>query len=509
MPRPATSYDIVVPTVGRPSLARLLRALAAGTGPRPGRLVLVDDRRSPAGPLLPDGPPPALAGLVAVVRTGGRGPAAARNAGWRAAAAPWIAFLDDDVVPAPDWPGRLAADLAGLAPDVAGSQGRIVVPLPAGRRPTDWERNVAGLERAVWATADLAYRREALAPAGGFDERFPRAYREDADLGLRLVGAGWRIVPGTRVVEHPPGPASRWVSVRAQRGNADDALFRALHGRGWRQRAGIPAGRRSRHLAVTALAVTAAGATVAGRPRLAAAAAAGWAAGTAELAWARIAPGPRTAAEVATMVATSAAIPLAATWHWLAGWARLPGLLGRPGPAAGGRPPAAVLFDRDGTLVVDVPYNGDPAKVVPAPGAREAIARLRAAGVPTAVISNQSGVARGLLTPEQVDAVNRRVEELVGPVGPWLVCTHGPADGCRCRKPAPGLVEQAAAALGVDPARCAVVGDIGSDVEAALAAGARPVLVPTAVTRPEEVAAAPETAPDLVAAVDLLIGAGA
>jgi HAD superfamily hydrolase (TIGR01662 family) len=165
-----------------------------------------------------------------------------------------------------------------------------------------------------------------------------------------------------------------------------------------------------------------------------------------------------------------------------------------------------VLFDRDGTLVVDVPYNGDPDLVRPAPGARAALERLRAAGVPTAVISNQSGIGRGLLTRGQVAAVNARIERLLGPVGPWLVCPHAPGDGCACRKPSAGLVLQAAAELGVDPARCAVVGDIGADVEAARAAGARPVLVPTAQTLPEEVAAAPEVAADLGAAVDRLLG---
>jgi histidinol-phosphate phosphatase family protein len=155
-----------------------------------------------------------------------------------------------------------------------------------------------------------------------------------------------------------------------------------------------------------------------------------------------------------------------------------------------------------------VPYNGDPARVVAMPGAREAVGRLRAAGVPTAVVSNQSGVARGHLRVEQVEAVNRRVEELLGPLGPWLVCLHGPGDGCGCRKPAPGLIEAAARALGVDPADCVVIGDIGADVEAARAAGARAVLVPTAVTRGEEVAAAPEVAADLEAAVELLLGPG-
>ena len=168
--------------------------------------------------------------------------------------------------------------------------------------------------------------------------------------------------------------------------------------------------------------------------------------------------------------------------------------------------PAAVLFDRDGTLVEDVPYNGDPARVVPAAGAAEAVARLRHAGVALAVVSNQSGVARGLLSRGDVDAVNRRVEELLGPLGPWLVCPHGPDDGCGCRKPAPGLVLAAAEALGVDPADCVLIGDIGADVEAATAAGARAILVPTPVTRPDEVAAAPEVAASLGEAVDLLVG---
>lgn len=168
--------------------------------------------------------------------------------------------------------------------------------------------------------------------------------------------------------------------------------------------------------------------------------------------------------------------------------------------------PAAVLFDRDGTLTVDVPYNGDPAKVVATPGAARALKRLRAAGVPVALISNQSGVARGMLSMEQVEAVNRRLEELVGPLGPWIVCPHGPDDGCGCRKPAPGLVEAAAAELGVDPADCVVIGDIGADVEAAAAAGARAILVPTPATRPEEVLAAPEVAATLDEAVELLLG---
>lgn len=163
--------------------------------------------------------------------------------------------------------------------------------------------------------------------------------------------------------------------------------------------------------------------------------------------------------------------------------------------------PAAVLFDRDGTLVLDVPYNGDPQRVEPMPGAIDALATLRAAGIPTAVVSNQSGIARGLLTREQVDAVNERVDRVLGGVGPWFVCPHGSEDRCGCRKPRPGLVLAAARELGVAPERCVVIGDIGADVEAARAAGARGVLVPTARTLPQEVEAAEEIARDVLEAV--------
>jgi histidinol-phosphate phosphatase family protein len=505
------TFDVVVPTVGRDSLRRLLSALAEGTGPAPGRVLVVDDRRDRSGPL----PVPEGIG-VEVVPGRAAGPAAARNLGWRRATARWVAFLDDDVVPEPRWLEALARDLEGLPGDVAASQGRLRVPMPAGRRPTDWERNVRGLETARWATADMAYRREVLARVGGFDERFPRAYREDADLGLRVVRAGYRIVAGSRVVSHPVRAAGWSVSLRLQAGNADDALMRVLHGRGWREAAGVPRGRRPWHLVVTGLGLVAVGGLLSARrggPTLrrgsrrwvAGVAGLGWVAGTVELALARILPGPRTLGEVASMSATSVLMPPVAAWQWLRGWVRLPWLLADRSRAPRAVP-AAVLLDRDGTLVADVPYNGDPGRVVAMPGAREAVERLRGAGVPTAVVSNQSGVGRGLLRVEQVEAVNRRVEELLGPLGPWMVCLHGPGDGCRCRKPGPGLIEAAAGALGVDARDCVVIGDIGADVEAARAAGARAVLVPTAVTREEEVAAAPEVATDLLAAVELLLG---
>jgi histidinol-phosphate phosphatase family protein len=488
------SWDVVIPSAGRESLGRLLRSLAAGTGPLPRRVLVVDDRREPGAPLeLPDASLP-----VEIVKGSGRGPAAARNAGWRASRADWVAFLDDDVVVPSGWRAALAADLRDLPERVAGSQGRIRVPLPRERRPTDWERNVAGLEEARWATADMAYRRAALAELGGFDERFPRAYREDADLALRAEKAGFELVHGRRHVLHPVRATSSRASVRLQAGNADDALMDALHGSDWRARAEAPEGRLRRHVAVTGAAFAAAASLSARRRRAAAGAAALWLAGTLELAWARIGPGPRTPGEVWRMLWTSALIPPAASWH------RLRGRVRARRAAPRGRP-VAVLLDRDGTLVEDVPYNGDPAEVRPLPGVREALERLRAEGVELAVISNQSAIGRGLLSREQVDAVNRRVEELLGPLGPWLVCPHEPAADCDCRKPRPGLVLSAAERLGVEPRECAVIGDIGADVEAARAAGARAVLVPTRHTLRREIAAAPEVAADFPEAVERLL----
>ncbi|MCA2222202.1 glycosyltransferase family 2 protein [Nonomuraea aurantiaca] len=305
---------VVVPTIGRPSLGATLAAVGTRLP-----VIVVDDRpASRAGPLdVPE--------RVRVVRSWGRGPAAARNAGWRAAATPWVAFLDDDVVPRPGWAEAVWADLAELAGDVAGSQGRVEVPLPPGRRPTDAERNTAGLSTAEWITADMAYRRSALEAAGGFDERFPRAYREDADLALRLLRAGYRLVRGERVTVHPVRDDGFWSSVRFQRGNADDALMRRLHGPSWRAALGGAPGRLRRHALTTGLGCAAAALAAAALTRgrrlavIAAPAAAAWAVLSAEFAWARIAPGPRTPAEVLRMAVTSVAIPPVACAHRLRG----------------------------------------------------------------------------------------------------------------------------------------------------------------------------------------------
>jgi HAD superfamily hydrolase (TIGR01662 family) len=485
-----TDYTVVIPTTGRESLNVVLDVLVKGEGTPPREVIVVDDRPGSGAELsTPDG--------VRVLRTGGLGPAAARNAGWRAARSEWIAFLDDDVEPPSDWKDRLDKDVGGLPPEVAASQARIKVPLPADRKPTDWERGTAGLQDGWWITADMAYRRDALIETGGFDERFPRAFREDADLALRTMDAGWVLTRGERRTVHPVRAASRWASLRAQAGNADDALMRAVHGPGWHTRAKAAPGRRGRHLAITTAGGLAAGLALTGRPRAAALSGAAALAGIAEFAAARIAPGPRTRDEILAMAATSALIPPFATWHWLRGMAAARRERSWPGPAK------AVLFDRDGTLIRDVPYNGDPDKVDPMPGAVEAVRLARRAGLRTGVVSNQSGIARGLITEDQVEHVNKRVEELLGPFGTWQVCPH--AGGCACRKPAPVLVVEAAKALGVRPEECVLIGDIGSDVAAARAAGARSVLVPTAETLPAELLGA-RVAASLTDAVRFALG---
>lgn len=541
-PAGSPSYCVVIPSLLRPSLAELLEALAetaeASRFP-PSEVLVVDDTGGPSLVAERGVEPFRRQDLpLRVCSSGGRGPAAARNLGWRNCAGDWVVFLDDDVVPTRRWCAKLRSDFATaerIGYDyVAGIQGRIQVPLPKGRAPTDWERNVAGLERARWASADLAYRRSVLEETGGFDERFTRAFREDSDLALRVHDAGYLVVRGDRVVSHPVRPAGFWVSVALQAGNADDVTMRALHGAGWRQRCGAEPGRNGRHLATAVAALGTVGTFRQGKRGWTVLAGAAWAALYGELVATRMRPGPRTAREVATMAVTSVLLPFAAVGGLSQGVLRLPGLLADearaphgvtrsplalwPPPALPRRwtrrrwvqtdpswQPLAVLFDRDGTLVVDVAYNSDPTAVVAMPGAPSALRRVRQAGLKAGVVTNQSGLHHGYFTTAQMAAVNERVEESVGRFDCWAICPHGPDDGCACRKPAPGLVKQAAADLGVLPEHCVVIGDVASDVEAAHAAGARAVLVPTRRTRRDEIAASPVVAPDLLSAIDMIL----
>lgn len=139
--------------------------------------------------------------------------------------------------------------------------------------------------------------------------------------------------------------------------------------------------------------------------------------------------------------------------------------------------PFGLLFDRDGTLIDDVPYNGDPALVRPVDGVRDALDAARQAGARLAVVTNQSGIGRGILDAEDVARVNARMSELLGPFDLILVCPHHPADLCSCRKPEPGLLRWAASELRLPADRCTTIGDRSSDMLAAQAAGMKGIRV--------------------------------
>lgn len=466
----ALDFAIVVPTIGRKTLQRLLAALEKSDGPTPGLVIVVDDRPDPGPPLLITANLP-----VTVLRSGGRGPAAARNVGWRSCTARWICFVDDDVRPHPGWLAALAQDLTTA--EAAGAVGsQAIIDVPARQRSSDDERRTQRLATAQWITADMAYRRSALVEVGGFDERFPRAYREDSDLALRITMAGNTIMQGSRRSRHPVAPATWMSSVRAQRGNHDDALMRRKYGGGWRPAIGEGRGRLPAHLATTAAGLVA----IVARGRPAARwAGLGWLALTAEFAVRRFLAGRHTLAEAARMLITSILIPPVAVFHRLRGeW---------DFRSAHRDPPLAVLLDRDDTIIEDRPYLNDPAGVRPVAGAVEALNRLRDRGLMLAVVSNQSGVAKGLIDTRQLADVNARVDALLGPFDSWQICVHDAGDNCSCRKPAPGMVVAAAESLGVQPDRCVLIGDTGGDVQAALSAAADAVLVPTERTLPQEI----------------------
>jgi D-glycero-D-manno-heptose 1,7-bisphosphate phosphatase len=142
----------------------------------------------------------------------------------------------------------------------------------------------------------------------------------------------------------------------------------------------------------------------------------------------------------------------------------------------------AVLLDRDGVLDEAVLVDGRPRP--PAgpgdlrllPGAAAACRRLRAAGLPLIVVTNQPDVARGTADMATVDAINRELRRRL-PLDDVLVCPHDDADRCGCRKPAPGLLRAAARAWALDPRRSVMVGDRWRDVEAGRSAGCATVLI--------------------------------
>lgn len=151
-----------------------------------------------------------------------KGPAAARNAGWKKARGKLIAFTDDDTIPDSHWLSSFW-NAYQQEPLIAYS-GKVIVPLPA--RPTDYEKNTAGLENAEFVTANCCCTRSALEKVNGFDERFTTAWREDSDLQFKLINNGIPIIslPGA-IVEHPVRLASWGVSLREQKKGVFNALL--------------------------------------------------------------------------------------------------------------------------------------------------------------------------------------------------------------------------------------------------------------------------------------------
>jgi D,D-heptose 1,7-bisphosphate phosphatase len=145
----------------------------------------------------------------------------------------------------------------------------------------------------------------------------------------------------------------------------------------------------------------------------------------------------------------------------------------------------AAFLDRDGTLIVDADYLARPEGVKLIPGATDAVRRLNEAGVVVVVVTNQSGIARGMLTEDDYRRVAARVDELLAPHGARIdatyFCPHLPevTGPCACRKPGVALFEQAAAEHGIDLAGSACVGDRLRDVEPSARFGGLGVLVPS------------------------------
>lgn len=167
-----------------------------------------------------------------------------------------------------------------------------------------------------------------------------------------------------------------------------------------------------------------------------------------------------------------------------------------------------VFIDRDDTLIYDVPYLSDPDKAVLTPGAAEALAKLRQAGFGIILITNQSGIGRGLFSVEQMHAVNNRVRDLLRAGGADFdavyFCPHAPQDECSCRKPKVGMLEMACRDFQVDLSRSVMVGDSSGDIQLGKNFGIRTVQIMLPEKNKKQLDA-DFTAPSLPDAVNFII----
>lgn len=316
------AISVVVPTYRRPALLRrcLEALLAQDVGAGLYEVIVVDDGRDAATRAVVEemaaAAGPAL--RYATAAPGRRGPAVARNAGWRAARGTIVAFTDDDTIPARRW---LAAGAAALERhrDWLAAAGRVVVPRERGLHapPTDHERMTLGLETAEFVTANAFVRRAALERVGGFDERFRRAWREDSDLQFRLQALGPVGRADDAIVLHPVR-AERWgICLRQQRNVFFDALLCKKHPRLYRQR--IRPVPPWDYYAIVALALAAPALFIGGRVLPGAAALTAALALVLRFALRRLRGADRSPAHVVEMCATSALIPFLSVYWRLRG----------------------------------------------------------------------------------------------------------------------------------------------------------------------------------------------
>jgi GT2 family glycosyltransferase len=312
--------SVVIPTFRRPDLlARCLGALAVqALDPKEYEVLVCDDAASEDTRRQVEAFARSVRPAVRYLPvTGIHGPAAARNIGWRAAVGPVVAFTDDDTIPDPDWLAT-GTGVFERDPDVAAATGQVVVPLPP--RPTDYERNEAGLEGAEFVTANCFVRRSALEAVGGFDERFRAAWREDSDLQFALLERALKIlkVPAA-VVVHPVRPARWGVSLRQQRKVEFDALLCKKHPALYRRR--IP-GPPWDYYGIMLAIFGAAALALAGAWWPAAAAGAVWLALTGRFVARRLRGTSRRPGHVTEMVVTSVVIPFLSVYWRLRGAVR-------------------------------------------------------------------------------------------------------------------------------------------------------------------------------------------
>lgn len=146
-------------------------------------------------------------------------------------------------------------------------------------------------------------------------------------------------------------------------------------------------------------------------------------------------------------------------------------------------PRCFVILDRDGTLIRERHYLADPDQVELSPGAAESLCQLRGMGLGLVLVTNQSGIGRGLFDLAALERVHQRMKQLLHYRGAWLdgiyFCPHRPDEACNCRKPAPGMIEKAARELRFDPHESFVIGDRACDIELGQRVGATTCLVLT------------------------------